>query len=111
MHNLSIFLPVFSLSFCIHHLDREWLQIFVHGEEGYMFFFPLIYKNIMKHFIHPPDFCGEIFTKQKRKTWRIASFLSVNCVHSAYHFCESKKYWGTKNKPTKLLGLPLEMHV
>ncbi len=73
MHNLSLFLPVFSLSFCMHHLDREWLWTFVHGEEGYMFFM-LVYKNIIKHFIHPPDFCGKVFTEQKRKTWRIHKF-------------------------------------
>ncbi len=55
-------------------------------------FFSHICKNIMKHFIHPPDFCGEIFTKDREKLGEFTSFLSVNCVFSAYHFCESKKY-------------------
>jgi hypothetical protein len=66
-------------------------------KEVYMFF-SLIYKNIMKHFIHPPDFCGEIFTKEREKLGEFTSVLSVNCVFSAYHFCESKKYWGTQKK-------------
>ncbi len=55
-------------------------------------FFWLIYKNIMKHFIHPPDFGGEIFTKERGKLGEFTSFLSVNSVFSADHFCESKKY-------------------
>ncbi len=62
-------------------------------------FFWLIYKNIMKHFIHPPDFGGEIFTKERGKLGEFTSFLSVNSVFSADHFCESKKYWVTKKKP------------
>jgi len=55
-------------------------------------FFSHVCKNIMKHFIHPPDFCGEIFTKDSEKLGEFTSFLSVNCVFSAYHFFESKKY-------------------
>jgi hypothetical protein len=50
-------------------------------KEGYVVF-SLIYKNIMKHFIHPPDFCGEIFTKEREKLGEFTSFLSVNCVFS-----------------------------
>jgi hypothetical protein len=69
-----------------------------------MFFFGLICKNIMKHFIHPPDFCGEFFTRERGKLGEFTSFLRVNCVFSAYHFCESKKYWGTKKTQQNYLG-------
>ncbi len=65
--------------------------------------FSLIYKNIMKHFIHPPDFPGEIFTKEREKLGEFTSFLGVNSVFSAYHFCESQqKKYHCKEKILKL---------
>jgi hypothetical protein len=54
-------------------------------------FFSPIYKNIMKRFIHPPDFGGEIFTKQKRKTWRVPKFPQCKlCVFSLPLLCKQK---------------------
>ncbi len=48
---ITFFLFLFSYT---HHLDKEWLWIFVYEKEGYMFFHPFT-KKVMKLCIHPHE--------------------------------------------------------